>query len=42
MADMSNDQAIDTKVTFADGSGCSLSDLWQNKPLVLVFLRHLG
>ena len=37
-----NEQAIDSRVTFADGSARSLSELWLEKPLILVFLRHLG
>jgi hypothetical protein len=36
------DKAIDSQVTFADGSTRPLSDLWKKQPLVLVFLRHLG
>lgn len=42
MMTRSNEQAVDTRVTFSDGSEGSLSDLWKNQPLVLVFLRHLG
>lgn len=38
----SNEQAIDSRVTFADGSEHLLSELWHDQPLVLVFLRHLG
>lgn len=34
--------AIDMEVNFADGSKQLLSDLWKIRPLVLVFLRHLG
>jgi hypothetical protein len=34
--------AIDMEVRFADGSRQRLSDLWKIRPLVLVFLRHLG
>ena len=34
--------ATDMEVGFADGSRQLLSDLWKIRPLVLVFLRHLG
>ncbi len=36
------EQAIDTRVTMADGSERLLSELWRDRTLVLVFLRHLG
>ncbi len=42
MMNRSDEQAVDSKVRFADGSEGSLSDLWKNQPVVLVFLRHLG
>jgi hypothetical protein len=29
-------------VTLADGAQTHLSRLWQDQPLVLVFLRHFG
>jgi hypothetical protein len=34
--------ASDSRVIFADGSERLLSELWQDQPLILVFLRHLG
>jgi hypothetical protein len=37
-----NEQAIDIRVTLADGSTQLLSELWHDQMLVLVFLRHLG
>lgn len=37
-----NEQAGDSRVTLTDGSERLLSELWQDRPLVLVFLRHLG
>lgn len=40
--DTSNEQAKDSRVTFADGSTRLLSEMWHEQPLVLVFLRHLG
>jgi len=36
------EKAIDFRVTFSDGTQCSLSELWKNGPLFLVFLRHFG
>jgi hypothetical protein len=36
------DQAIDSRVIFADGTEQLLSQLWHDQPLILVFLRHLG
>lgn len=38
----SNVQAIDSRVTLADGSEQLLSEMWHDRPLILVFLRHLG
>jgi hypothetical protein len=35
-------KAIDAEVQFSDGTVHLLSDLWKNKPLLLVFLRHFG
>ena len=35
-------QAIDSVVVLDDESKKRLSDYWQDKPLVLVFLRHYG
>ena len=37
-----NEQTKDSRVTLADGSERLLSELWRDRPLVLVFLRHLG
>ena len=36
------EKAIDAWVTFSDGTQRSLSELWKNAPLFLVFLRHFG
>lgn len=36
------EQAIDAEVVFADNSRNHLSNLWKIRPLILVFLRHLG
>jgi len=36
------EKAKDSEVVFADSSHQHLSDLWKIRPLVLVFLRHLG
>lgn len=36
------DSAPDAIVTAADGRRLALSVLWQDRPLVLTFLRHLG
>jgi hypothetical protein len=36
------EKAIDARVTFSDGTQRSLSELWENGPLFLVFLRHFG
>jgi hypothetical protein len=35
-------KAVDAQVTFSDGTLRSLSELWKNAPLLLVFLRHFG
>jgi len=35
-------EAVDARVTFSDGTNGLLSDLWQKRPLLLVFLRHFG
>ncbi len=40
--DTNNEQAIDSRVNFADGSEGLLSAMWRERPLVLIFLRHLG
>jgi len=32
----------EARIRLSDGSEKSLSDLWQNQTLVLVFLRHFG
>lgn len=37
-----DEQARDSRVALADGSERLLSELWQDRSLVLVFLRHLG
>jgi len=34
--------AMDAEVTFSDGTDRRLSDLWEERPLLLVFLRHFG
>ena len=34
--------AMDAQVTFSDGTDRRLSDLWEEGPLLLVFLRHFG
>lgn len=41
---MNNQQpsAPDPMVTLADGSSRPLSEFWQDRALVLVFLRHFG
>jgi len=36
------EKAIDARVAFSDGVQHSLSELWKNGPLFLVFLRHFG
>jgi peroxiredoxin len=36
------DMAPDAMITTADGRHLALSVLWQDRPLVLTFLRHLG
>jgi hypothetical protein len=35
-------KAPDAKVTLSDGSQTNLSSFWQDRVLVLVFLRHFG
>jgi len=40
--DTNNEQAIDSRVNFADGTTRLLSEMWRDRPLVLIFLRHLG
>jgi hypothetical protein len=35
-------KAADSEVTYSDGTSLLLSDLWKQKPLLLVFLRHFG
>ncbi len=35
-------QAQDSEVTYSTGEQSQLSDLWAEKPVALVFLRHLG
>ena len=35
-------KAPDAKVTMSDGLDTHLRDLWHNRTLVLVFLRHFG
>lgn len=35
-------KAPDAGVTMSDGMTRKLSDLWKEKPLYLVFLRHFG
>jgi hypothetical protein len=34
--------AMDAEVTFSDGAERRLSELWEKRPLLLVFLRHFG
>jgi hypothetical protein len=36
------EKAFDAKVLFSDGSIQRLSDYWNSKPVLLVFLRHFG
>ncbi|MFO7494334.1 MAG: hypothetical protein R6X05_01720 [Desulfobacterales bacterium] len=40
--DQKHPSAPDPQVTLADGAETRLSRLWQERPLVLVFLRHFG
>jgi hypothetical protein len=35
-------KAMDAEVTFSDGTDRRLSELWQKRSLLLVFLRHFG
>ena len=35
-------KAPDAKVTLSDGTEKHLREFWQDKTLVLVFLRHFG
>lgn len=35
-------KAMDAEVMFSDGTDHRLSELWQKRPLLLVFLRHFG
>ena len=35
-------KAPDAAVTLSDGTVHTLSEFWQDKPLLLVFLRHFG
>lgn len=35
-------KAMDAEVIFSEGTVHRLSDLWQKRPLLLVFLRHFG
>jgi hypothetical protein len=35
-------KAPDMQVLLSDGSTKELKDFWEEKPLVLVFLRHFG
>lgn len=37
-----DEKAKSIPVQLSDGSAVRLGDLWQKKPLVLVFLRHFG
>lgn len=37
-----NEKAVDRKVLLSDGSENQLSQFWEKKTLVLVFLRHFG
>jgi hypothetical protein len=37
-----NLKAPDMQVLLSDGSTKELKDFWEEKPLVLVFLRHFG
>jgi peroxiredoxin len=36
------DTAPDRRLRDSSGSEVALSDLWRERPLVLVFLRHFG
>lgn len=35
-------KAVDAEVLFSDGTNYRLSELWNIRPLLLVFLRHFG
>jgi hypothetical protein len=35
-------KAVDAEVTFSDRTNYRLSELWNIRPLLLVFLRHFG
>jgi peroxiredoxin len=35
-------KAPDAEIVLSDGKKQRLSDLWKEKPLLLVFLRHFG
>jgi len=37
-----NKKALDRKVLLSDGSEKKLSKFWEQKTLVLVFIRHFG
>jgi len=39
---LGNHDATDARITLSDGSITRLSELLEQGPLVLVFLRHLG
>jgi peroxiredoxin len=36
------DKAPDLRLRDSSGAEVSLADLWRERPLVLVFLRHFG
>ena len=36
------DKAPDVRVHDSNGVATALSDLWRERPLILVFLRHFG
>jgi hypothetical protein len=38
----SSRKATDADIIFSDGSAHRLSELWKERPLLLVFLRHFG
>jgi len=42
MSITTGDRAPDAALTDIEGNAVSLSDMWTKKPIVLVFLRHLG
>ena len=37
-----NQPALDLDVVNSDGQAIKLSSVWQDKPVVLTFLRHFG